>query len=62
MLEREIHKVNQIIDYKIIHGEDYGKEAHDHKLMLRKVRYHARKERPLNAFFQKLFKTNSFQF
>jgi len=43
MLEREIHKINQEIDFKILRGESYSKEARDHKLLLKKVRYNTRK-------------------
>jgi len=43
MLEREIHKINQEIDLKILRGENYRKEAIDHKLLLKKVRYNARR-------------------
>ena len=49
MLEREIHKINQEIDFKILRGENYSKEARDHKLLLKKVRYNARK-----SFFKSL--------
>ena len=49
MLEKEIQKINQQIDLKIIHGEDYRKEARDHKLLLKKVRYNTRK-----GFFKSL--------
>ncbi|MCX6747840.1 MAG: hypothetical protein NTW98_02775 [Candidatus Nomurabacteria bacterium] len=62
LLEREINKINRIIDYKIIHGEDYGREARDHKLMLRKVRYHTRSQRGVVSMFQRFFRVNSFQF
>ena len=50
MLEKEIQKINKKIDLKILQGEKYFKEARDHKLLLRKVRYHSRK-----SFFSKLF-------
>ena len=50
MLEREIIKINQQIDLKIIRGEDYKKEAHNHKLILRKIRFNTRR-----TFFQRLF-------
>lgn len=43
MLERELNKINQVIDLKIIQGVDYGKEARNHKLILRKIRYNTRK-------------------
>jgi len=59
MLEREINKINRIIDYKIIHREDYSKEARDHRLMLKKVRYITNSRR---SFFQRLFNAPSFQF
>jgi hypothetical protein len=38
-IEKEINRINQIIDLKILHGEDYQKEARDHKLLLKKIRY-----------------------
>jgi hypothetical protein len=49
-IEREIHRVNKIIDYKIIHGEEYVKEARDHKLLLKKLRQHTQK-----TFFNRFF-------
>jgi hypothetical protein len=49
MLEREIQKINQTIDLKIIRGENYSKEARDHRLLIRKVRYNARR-----SFFKSL--------
>ncbi len=42
-VEKEIQKINKIIDLKIVRGEEYRKEARDHKLLLRKIRYHNRK-------------------
>ena len=42
MLEREIQRINQKIDLKILAGQSYAKEARDHKLLLRKVRYHSK--------------------
>ncbi|MEK7564151.1 MAG: hypothetical protein AAB510_01100 [Patescibacteria group bacterium] len=50
MLEREIQKVNKKIDLKILQGENYIKEARDHRLLLQKVRYNTRKN-----FFSKFF-------
>lgn len=50
ILEREIQKINKKIDLKILMGEKYAKEAREHKLLLKKVRYHARR-----SFFSKLF-------
>ncbi len=57
MLEREIQKINKKIDLKILQGLDYRKEARDHKLLLKKVRYNTR-----TSFTNKLvtlfFRTN----
>ena len=56
MLEREIQKINKRIDLKILQGEAYSKEARDHKLLLRKVRYHTRQsfmQRIVHLFFRK---------
>ena len=56
MLEREIQKLNKVIDQKIIRGQDYSKEARDHKLVLRKVRYNTKKsisEKIVHFFFRK---------
>lgn len=39
MLEKEMQKINKVIDSKIIRGQDYRREATDHKLMLRRMRY-----------------------
>jgi hypothetical protein len=43
LIEREIQRINKVIDFKIIHGEDYSKEARDHKLLLQKIRRNSRK-------------------
>ena len=42
MLEREIQKINKKIDWKILQGLDYKKEAREHKLLLKKVRYNTK--------------------
>jgi hypothetical protein len=52
MLEKEIQKINKRIDDKILQGENYRKEAREHKLLLRKVRYHSK-----STFFRKFFPT-----
>ena len=52
MLEREIQKVNKIIDLKIMRGEDYRKESRDHKLMLRRLRYHTKPSIWDRSFFR----------
>ncbi len=56
MLEREIQKINKRIDMKILQGEAYFKEARDHKLLLRKVRFHSRRsflQKMIHLFFRK---------
>ena len=56
MLEKEIQKINKKIDLKILQGQVYAKEARDHKLLLRKVRYHTRRsftQRMIHLFFRK---------
>jgi hypothetical protein len=50
LLEKEIQRINKVIDYKIIHGEAYFREARDHKVLLKKVRQNTRK-----SFFNNLF-------
>ncbi|KKS24521.1 MAG: hypothetical protein UU82_C0004G0015 [Candidatus Nomurabacteria bacterium GW2011_GWC2_41_8] len=66
MLEKEIQKINKKIDLKIIQGEKYMKEAREHKLLLKKVRYHTRKgfmNRFVSLFFRKdILKGNSSSF
>lgn len=52
LLEKEIQHINKKIDMKIMQGEVYMKEARDHKLLLKKVRYNTRK-----SFFSKFFPT-----
>lgn len=52
MLEREIQRVNRKIDLKILEGRNYMKEAREHKLLLKKVRYHSRRN-----FFSRFFPT-----
>ena len=57
IIEREIQKINKRIDLKILRGEDYKREARDHKLLLKKVRYHNRQN-----FFKRLFAPLNFSF
>jgi len=54
MLEREIQKINKKIDLKILQGEKYVKEAREHKLLLKKVSYHTRRN-----FFSRFFRRQS---
>ncbi len=49
-VEREIQNINKKIDMKIMRGEVYFKEARDHKLLLKKVRYNSRMN-----FFSRFF-------
>jgi hypothetical protein len=51
-LEREIQEINKKIDLKILRGESYLREARDHKLLLRKVRYNTRRN-----FLRRIFPT-----
>jgi len=64
MLEREIQRVNRKIDLKILEGRNYMKEAREHKLLLKKVRYHTRRgllNRFVNLFFRKdILRGNSY--
>ncbi len=39
-LKKDIREINKIIDEKIMRGESYKREARDHKLMMRHLRYH----------------------
>jgi hypothetical protein len=41
IIEQEIHNINKKIDMKILNGEDYRKEALEHKILLKKVRQHS---------------------
>jgi hypothetical protein len=52
-IEKEIQRINKKIDLKILNGEKYSKEARDHRLLLKKIRYHKRKSF-LDKFFMKL--------
>jgi hypothetical protein len=49
-VEKEIQRINRIIDLKIMQGKEYTKEARDHRLLLKKVRFHNRQ-----SFFRRLF-------
>ena len=60
MLEKEIQKINNKIDLKILQGQEYKREAKDHKLLLKKVRYHTRQnftQRMIHLFFHKNIST-----
>lgn len=49
-IEKEIQRINKKIDLKILRGEEYSKEARDHRLLLKKIRYHKRR-----SFFDRFF-------
>jgi hypothetical protein len=56
MLDKEIQRINKKIDVKILKGQEYRKEARDHRLLLQKVRFHSRKSlanRFVSLFFRK---------
>jgi len=55
-IEKEIQRINRKIDLKILRGEEYKKEARDHKLLLKKIRYNNRKNF-LDKFFTRLVST-----
>ena len=55
-VEKEIQRINRIIDLKIMRGEEYKREAQDHKLLLKKVRYHNRQ-----SFLKRLLSSPSFR-
>ena len=50
IIEKEIQRINKKIDLKILRGEKYSKEARDHRLLLKKIRYYKRRN-----FFDKFF-------
>ena len=51
-VEKEIQRINRLIDQKIMRGEEYSKEARDHKLLLRKIRF-CRRQNFLQSLSQK---------
>lgn len=55
-IEKEIQRINRIIDLKILRGEEYGREARDHKLLLKKVRFQNRQN-----FLKRLFSSPSWR-
>lgn len=61
ILQRELDKLNQAIDMKIISGENYSKESKEHKLLLKKIYQHSVKS-PFNNIFNRIFSHSSFQF
>jgi len=53
IVEKEIQKINKKIDLKILNGEEYSKEARDHKLLLKKIRFQNR-QNLFRRFFPKI--------
>ena len=53
VLNEEIQKLNGIIDHKIMHHDDYRREARRHKELLQKIRREER-NRPLTRIFSGL--------
>jgi hypothetical protein len=51
-LQRELQKINEEIDTKIISGQMYANEARKHRILLARIRKHTR-----SSFFGKLFAT-----
>ncbi len=54
IVERELQRINKVIDRKILRGEDYKREARDHKLLLKKVRF-ARRQSFWKGLAEKIF-------
>lgn len=58
ILRQELQKVNEEIDFKIIRGEMYSSQAHKHRMLLQRMRKHAKKNfadrlfGALNSMFQ----------
>ena len=50
LIEKELHNINKKIDMKILQGEEYRREARDHKILRRKILQHSRR-----AFFSNFF-------
>ncbi|MFA7191776.1 MAG: hypothetical protein WC089_00540 [Candidatus Paceibacterota bacterium] len=50
LIERELNNINKRIDMKILAGQEYHKEAQDHKLLRRKILQHSRR-----AYFNRFF-------
>ena len=42
-LNAEIQRLNQVIDYKVMHQDNYRKEARRHKELLRQIRREERR-------------------
>ena len=54
LIEKELHEINKRIDYKIMNGEEYSREARDHKLLLRKIRQNTQRSL-FSKFFPSVF-------
>ncbi len=50
-IERELQKLNQRIDMKIISGESYTRESRRHKQLLRQIREQRNKKGMFGRFF-----------
>lgn len=55
LIEKELHNINKRIDMKILAGEEYAKEARDHKILRRKILQHSRRAY-MSRFFPLMFK------
>jgi hypothetical protein len=56
ILERDLQDINKTIDMKIMKGLDYTREARDHKLILKKIRYNTRGGNLFNRLFPFILK------
>ncbi len=62
-LEKKIRILNRVIDYKILHGQKYNKEARDHRLLVEKIWEHKvySQNAPVKSNFFNRFFSSSFQ-
>jgi hypothetical protein len=49
-MERELHRINEIIDFKILHGIAYREETRLHKKLLNQIGTIKRQKRSFNLF------------
>ena len=50
-IKKEMKQLNEVIDFKIIHGMRYSMEARRHRILLQKIRAQ-RTNKLYNLFFQ----------
>ena len=55
LIKTELQKLNELIDYKIIHGQNYESDSKRHKLLLRKINHQKHGSLFGRLFLQSLF-------